>query len=169
MVFVIMVFVLFMMVLVTITVVILAAVVIISVAVATTTTTSRGGGRSCDVVGIQRHCAAQCKNSAHYTSAGSHGVTGEGDQISHEGTSGTESGGAANLPEHIASQGAAGQDDRGIARCRKRAAYLENIDTVTAQCELSCQLSRGIETIDARRKGLPTQILASQVGIAGLS
>ena len=88
-------------------VVIIAAVIVVA-ATASAIPTSRGATRNRDVIGVKRHCTAERENPARYTNAVSDGVTGEGDQVSHESSAGAESGGAANLPEDIATLGAVG-------------------------------------------------------------
>src|SRR5258707_11089744 len=91
MIFVLAMMVLAIMVLVTSIVVIVAGVMVMVMVTATAAnptnpTRTRGGRRNCDVVGIQCHCTAERKNPARHTDAGSHGVTGERDQVSCEGS-----------------------------------------------------------------------------------
>jgi hypothetical protein len=96
----------------------------------------------------------------------------ERENISYEFSGCAESRGAADLPEHVASCTAIDHADRRTAGGGEFARHLENEDGVGAtlgvESECSRQLRRRRRTIDSLRERLPTQILASLIGGAGL-
>jgi hypothetical protein len=120
-----------------------------------------------DEVGVQCHgSVSRQSTAAPDAGTGIQGDTCEREDVPFKGGARAESGGTADLPENVVIR-AAGEDDRGTARGRQRAADLENENRIgigrVVEAERSRQLGRRVKMIDPWRKRESTQILTCQV------
>src|SRR5216684_5144392 len=89
-------------------------------------TAATAGACSRDRVTILRHSTRERKDPAADTGASRDCVADERENASRKDGVGAKSGRAADLPEHIPTRRAIGQDNRGVARGRECAPHLEN-------------------------------------------
>src|SRR5436190_14924688 len=129
--------------------------------------------RRLDLIVVHRHRLAR-QGSARQVGGGIHRDTRVSNDIPGEDRAGAERGSATDLPEHVARVSTVPHQHRRVGGGSERAGDLKNPDPLVAlampvEDELTRQLRRRRETVDAWREGFAAQILTGQGTGAGLA